>query len=83
MTDNILRAWALAADADFGGSLDDPPAAPIRLPHTGARPRSGVPYCYKIPTGWQVRIPGVKTRKFNADALPDARAFVALHVVLP
>ncbi len=80
MTDSLIRAWALAAADDFGGSLDEPPPAPIRKPHTGAVPTSGVAYCYRIPGGWQVRIPGVKTRKFDADALDTARAFVRLHV---
>lgn len=76
MTDQLLHAWLLACDDDFGGSLDDeaPP------PHLGRTSSSGIPYCYKIPTGWQVRIPGVKTRKFDAGNLAGARALVALHV---
>lgn len=80
MTDSIIRAWALAADAEFGGSLDDPPKAIRRNIRLGAAPKSGVPYCYAVPGGWQVRIPDVKTRKFTD--LAAARAFVALHVDL-
>lgn len=80
MTDSIIRAWVLATDDDFGGSLDDMPPEPSRKPQVGGKPASGVPYCYKIPHGWQVRVPGVKTRKFDADDLDGARAFVALHV---
>ena len=79
MTDNIIRAWVLATDDDFGGSLDFDPDEP-RTVGKRRNPASGVPYCYKIPGGWQVRIPHVKTRKFEADDLAGAREFVAMHV---
>ena len=81
MTDQLIRAWVLATDPDFGGSLDYEPDT-LRTVGAKRTPASGVPYCYRIPGGWQVRIPGVKTRKFEIDALDQARAFVALHVEL-
>ena len=62
MTDNLIRAWALAADEDFGGSLDY--ETPIMKPHTGAVPASGVAYCYRYKRGWQVKIPGVRSKCF-------------------
>jgi hypothetical protein len=80
MTDNIIRAWALAAEDDFGGSLDDVPPEPIRKPQNGGAAKSGIPYTYKHLRGYQTRIPGVKSRFFTADQLDQAREFVSFHL---
>ena len=76
MTENIIRAWALAADEDFGGSLDGEKITVGRK----RTPASGVPYVYCYARGFQVKIPGVKTKCFPTIDL--ARDYVALHVVL-
>lgn len=79
MTDNIIRAWVLAADDNFGGSLDYDEPIPAQRP--GPKAASGVPYCYAYRDGWRVRIPGVQSKCFTT--LKEARSYVALYVALP
>lgn len=81
MTDQLIAAWLLAADEDFGGSLDTP-LEELRRPERGRTPASGIPYCYRYKRGYQVKIPGVRSRCFPLDALDAALEFVQLHVDL-
>jgi hypothetical protein len=78
MTDNIIRAWVLATDPDFGGSLDSDPDVLRKVGRQQRIPKSGVPYCYRSAKGYQVKIPDMPSKFFKE--LDDARTFVSLHV---
>lgn len=81
MIDSLIAAWIAAADEDFGGSLDTPMDELYR-PKKCRAARSGTPFVYRYSHGWQVKIPGVRSRCFPLEALDEARAFVGLHVEL-